>query len=63
MTREERKSEVRIINNHLSSVKDDLIHYAHRLEEIGCGSEAKKLDTIIGKVENLQWQIIERRLR
>ena len=63
MTREEKKNEIKIINEHLSSIKSDLISYAHKLEELGCMDEYRKLDTIAGKVENLQWQIIERRLR
>ena len=57
MTKQERESEIRIINSHLNAVKDDLVSYVYRLEEIKCHAEAKKLDTIIGKLEALQWAI------
>ena len=57
MNQQERESEIRIINSHLSSVKGDLISYVYRLEEIKCRVEAKKLDAIIGKLESLQWAI------
>lgn len=57
MNQQERESEIRIINSHLSAVKDDLFSLVCRLEEINCCAEAKKLDTIIGKLEALQWAI------
>lgn len=57
MNQQERESEIRIINSHLSAVKGDLISYVCRLEEIKCHAEAKKLDTIIGRLESLQWAI------
>lgn len=57
MTKQERESEIRIINSHLSAVKSDLSSYVYRLEEIKCHAEAKKLDTVIGKLEALQWAI------
>ena len=63
MTREEKKRELKVIVEHLSAVKSDIISYAHKLEEIGCKPESRKLDTIAGKLENLQWEIYGRRLK
>ena len=53
MTREERKTEIRIIKNHLITVMEDTAAYRDRLEEIGCGQESKRLDTITGKLYDL----------
>ena len=60
MTKDERASEIRIMNSHFCGVRDDLISYRYRLEEIHCASEAKKLDTIIGKLEALQWELAKK---
>ena len=53
MTREERKTEIRIIKSHLITVMDDTAAYRNRLEEIGCKREAERLDTITGKLYDL----------
>lgn len=53
MTREERKTEIRIIKNHLIAVMEDTAAYRDRLEEIGCKQEAARLDTITGKLYEL----------
>ena len=55
MTKEERKKELNTIANHLAMVVEDLVDYRDRLEEAHCGKEAKLLDTITGKLYNLQW--------
>ena len=55
MTKDERGSELRIIANHLAMVTEDLIHYRDRLEAAQCKRESKLLDTITGKLYNLQW--------
>lgn len=60
MTREEKKSELRVIADHLNNVDCDLIDYIHRLEEIGCKREAKLLDTIAGKLYNLVWVLTDK---
>lgn len=54
MNQQERASELKIIVSHLSSIKSDLISYTYRLEEAKCKLEAKKLDSIVGKLEQLQ---------
>ena len=55
MTKEERKSELRVIANHIAMVTEDLIDYRDRLEAAKCKREADMLDTITGKLYNLQW--------
>ena len=55
MTKEERCSELRVISNHLAMVVEDLIDYRDRLEAAQCKHESKLLDTITGKLYNLQW--------
>lgn len=60
MTREERKTELLTIANHLSSVVEDLVDYRDRLEEASCKCESKMLDTVIGKLYNLQWIVSDK---
>ena len=60
MTREERKTELLTIANHLSSVVEDLVDYRDRLEEANSKREAKMLDTVIGKLYNLQWIVSDK---
>ena len=60
MTREEKRTELLTIGNHLAMVTEDLIAYRNMLEETGNRREAKLLDTITGKLYNLQWIIIEK---
>ena len=60
MTREEKKQELLIIANHLAMVTEDLCHYMDRLEEIGDKRHAKMLDTVTGKLYNLQWIIADK---
>ena len=60
MTREERKTELLTIANHLSSVVEDLVDYRDRLEEAQNKRGAKRLDTIIGSLYNLQWDLAEK---
>ena len=60
MTREERKTELLTIANHLSSVVEDLMDYRDRLEEANSKRGAKRLDTIIGSLYNLQWDLADK---
>ena len=60
MTKEERKEEMATIANHLAMVVEDLVDYRDRLEEARCGKEAKLLDTITGKLYNLQWIVSDK---
>ena len=54
MTKKERGKEIKIV---VSDMYDDsfnnLVSAMHRLEELGCKAECRKLDTILGKLENL----------
>lgn len=60
MTREERKTELEIVANHISATLDDLSDYVDRLEELRDKRNAKKLDTIVQKLYCLQWDIHDR---
>ena len=53
MTREEKKTEMRIIAAHLITVMEDCCTYRHRLEECNSTREAKLMDTVIGKLYTL----------
>lgn len=53
MTQEEKKLELLTIRSHLVTVMEDCIGYRNRLEEIRCSAEAKRLDTIAGKLYDL----------
>lgn len=57
MNQQERASELNIIVAHISSVKDDLDSYVYRLSEAKCKKEADKLLSVIGRLEQLQWEI------
>lgn len=54
MTKKERGNEIKVI---VDDMYDDsfmnLVHAMHELEELGCKAECRKLDTILGKLENL----------
>lgn len=60
MTREEKRTELRTVAGHLMTTFEDLTAYRNRLEETGNRREAKLLDTVIGKLYNLQWIITEK---
>lgn len=54
MTKNERGKEIKIIVDHMYSCSFmDLVSSMHELEELGCKAECRKLDTILGKLENL----------
>ena len=54
MSRKERAEAIRIITADMyDDAFDRLVHDMHKLEELGCKAECKKLDTILGKLENL----------
>lgn len=60
MTKAERKEELLTIANHLAMVTEDLTDYRDRLEAARCKREADMLDTITGKLYNLQWIISDK---
>lgn len=60
MTKEERKQELLTIANHLAMVTEDLMDYRDRLEAAQCKQESKLLDTITGKLYNLQWIVSDK---
>ena len=54
MTKSERAHEIkRVADDMYSNSFDCLVFAMHDLEELGCKSECKKLDTILSKLENL----------
>ena len=54
MTRKERGEEIlRIIDDMYCDCFEKMVRYYHDLEELGCKAECKKMDTILGKLENL----------
>lgn len=53
MTRKERNSEIKKTVEEMYALFLDLVSYKDRLEGIGCKAEAKKLDTVVGKLENI----------
>lgn len=54
MKNRERGEEIKIIVDRMyDSSFMDLISSMHELEELGCVKECRKLDTILGKLENL----------
>ena len=54
MTREEKKVELQVIRNLLMLAMEDCIGCRDKLETIGgCAGEAKRLDTIVGKLYDL----------
>lgn len=57
MTKQERSEKLQSISSRISSINEDLIHYTHELEELGCKAEAKKLDTVTGKLYNLEYDL------
>ena len=36
---------------------DELVHCMHDLEGYGCKAQEKKLDTIVGKLENVMYEM------
>ena len=60
MKKEERKTELLVIANHLAMVTEDLCNYRDRLEAAKCKRESDMLDTITGKLYNLQWIISDK---
>lgn len=57
MTRQERKEKIQRIADLIWYEFSDLLSYKNYLEEIGCMAEAKKLDTVCGKLYNLSNQL------
>ena len=54
MTKKERGEEIkRIVDDMYSDSFNNLVAAMHDLEELGCKVECRKLDTIIGKLENI----------
>ena len=54
MTKQERGEEIkRIVDDMYGSSFNDLVSAMHDLEELGCKTECRKLDTILGKLEKL----------
>ena len=39
---------------------DELVHCMHDLEGCGCKAQEKKLDTIVGKLENVMYELHEK---
>lgn len=60
MTREERKSELRIIISHLESVMSDLSTMSCELEELRCKDVAKKVDGVCERLQNALWAASEK---
>ena len=63
MKKDERKAELLTIANHLAMVTEDLIDYKGRLETAKCKRESDMLDTITGKLYNLQWIVSDKARR
>ena len=60
MKASDRRCEIDKVNEDMYYSFDSLVASMHRLEEIRCKAEAKKLDTIVGKLENLCHQLTEK---
>ena len=60
MKKGDRRCEIDNISDDMYYSFGSLVANMHRLEEIGCKAEAKKLDTIVGKLENLCRQLTEK---
>lgn len=56
----ERKGEVEEMMRTLSLSLEDMVSIRNRLEELHMKSEAKKLETISGKMYNLIWELKEK---
>lgn len=61
MTRKERGEEIkRIVDDMYGNSFNDLVSAMHDLEELGCKAECRKLDTILGKLENLCNDLVDK---
>lgn len=60
MTREERKSELRIIISHLESAMNDLLTTSCELEELRCSGLSKKVNIVCGHLQNALWAASEK---
>lgn len=55
-----RKERIRNHADHLYYRFEELICIRHDLEDIGCKAQAKKLDTIISKMEMVIHELVEK---
>lgn len=60
MTKEERANELRRVNERLGHAFDEVVRLKGMLEELHCKKEAKKLDTVCGKLYDLQYYVAKK---
>lgn len=61
MTKEERGEAIKnIADDMYGDSFNQLVSAMHDLEELGCKAECKKLDTILGKLENLCNDLVDK---
>ena len=57
---EYRRAYVREVADRLDDAFDILVHCMHDIENCGCKAQEKKLDNIVGKLENVMHELYEK---
>lgn len=61
MTKDERIDRLRSMEDTIVRCMDELVHVRNWMEEMRMKSTAKKLDTVVGKLYDLSYEVEERR--